>query len=133
MVSHPLSAWDVARGNGKNQRWSFACINRDGASRVREEPSGEFLGAVHNEIRYCKWTWLISDETAGWTSAVFAIRPTTAGFRALFCASAVGRICIFPKFSLHSLGATSAAFDTPLDEAITTLFLFILQTLRSLG
>ena len=28
---------------------------------------------------------------------------------------------------------TSAAFDTPLDEAITTLFLFILQTLCSLG
>lgn len=53
----------------------------------------------------------------------------------------LGRICIFPKFSLPSPlpplsgvpRVTSAAFDTPLDEAITTLLLFILQTLRSLG
>lgn len=90
----PLSPCLVSlppRGNERIDDGLSCYINRNEASRNRgEEPSWDSLGAVHNEIRYCKWTWLISGETTGWTSDLSAIRTTPPGFRALFYDSTCG-------------------------------------------
>lgn len=45
-------------------------VPRLAGRKARSEPNckaspGGSLDAVHNEVRYCKWTWLISGETTG--------------------------------------------------------------------
>lgn len=59
-------------------------FNPDIRSKLNYQTSSRgFLDTVRNEIRYCKWTWLISDETTDRTSTPSTIRRPGVNFAPL--------------------------------------------------
>jgi len=58
---------------------------------------GDSLDVVHNEIRYCKWTWLISDETTD-DQLPSTIRPARVKFASSFTIRLLLVFAFFPNF-----------------------------------
>lgn len=68
--------------------YAYCIILKSFHSNIRSKlnyqmSSGGSLDIVRNEIRYCKWTWLISDETTDRTSTPSTIRRPGVNFAPL--------------------------------------------------